>query len=244
MSFVRRAAAAAAALGAGAAWLLLRDQTTDSDETGEAATAAEAGVQRGAQGLGARAVEALSRHVGERGSGPKGSPGYHRGRFVDEVSRGVWGDAGDRLLGKPWCARAVRWAYETAARELGLQRPIPAGLGTMAMARSWKAAPLDSYKVTEPRPGVALVLGDSHVALVARVTGPGEVVTVEGNHGDAVAHVKRKLKPGDTLVDVEAWAAAARGGRGPAGPLVAGLDLLGTELEAPRRGAGGGRDND
>lgn len=229
MSLAKKTAAAVGAIGAGVAWFVLRDQTTDSDDTGETATPAEAEVRRGAQELGARAVEALSRHVGERGAGPKGTSGYHRGRFVDEVNRGVWGDAGDRLLGKPWCARAVRWAYETAARELGKPPPFAHVRGRLAAAADWKRSPFNGYVTTEPRSGVVLVLGDRHVTIVSRVLKPDEVVTVEGNHGDAVAYVRRKIKPGDTLVDVEAWAASTHVKRGFAGASV-GLCLLGADL--------------
>lgn len=218
-------AGASAALGVGVAgWFaFLRDQTTDSDQTGELVRVVE--TPQGSRSLGVRAVEVLNRHIGEHGSGPKGSAGYHRSPFIDSINLGVYGD-GKSLLGKPWCARTVRWAYETAAEELGLPRPFFHIKGTLAMARSWKEKPLSAYKLTTPKIGAVLVLGDSHVALVAKVLSDSTVISSEGNHADATANVKRTLKPGDTLIDVEAYVASTVAPP-PSDSLVAGLDLLG-----------------
>lgn len=130
------------ALGAGGAALLLRDQTVDSDDTGED-WSGPLDAPRGSRELGARAVEALQRHVGQRGLGKKGTPGYHRGDFIDRVNRGVHGDA-PSLLGAPWCARAVRWAYEEAARELGLPPPFPRALGALSSVSNWRKAAFKS----------------------------------------------------------------------------------------------------
>lgn len=223
----RLLAAASAALGAGAAgWLLLfRDQTTDSDRTG--VDVPKVDVASGRQGLGERAVEVLNRHVGEHGQGPKGSAGYHRSPFIDAVLLGVHG-AGKGLTGKPWCAAAVRWAFETAAQELQQAPPFAAIRDTLATAKSWKAAPFAAYKLSAPKVGAVLVLGDSHATLIAKIHDSKTVTTVEGNHGDAVANVKRLIGPGDTIVDVAAYVADHAT---PAGndSLVAGLDLLGAE---------------
>ncbi len=211
-------ALSAAATSAAAAVLLLRDQTTDSDETGE--TVSGVPVPRGGASLGLRAVEVLSRHLGERGEGKKGTPGYHRSPFIDRVNRGIHGDA-PRLVGVPWCARAVRYACEVAAQELGLPPPF-AGMGALASVSNWKGAAFRPYFLAAPKVGAVLLLGDQHATLVAQALGDGKVVTIEGNHGDAVANVKRTLRPQDTLVDVESFVAARRGA-----VVGSGLDLLG-----------------
>lgn len=191
----------AGAAAAVASALALRDRTTDSDETGED-VAAPSGLDalRSSPRLGERAVAALRRHLGEGGVGRKGTAGYHRGPFVDQVN-------GPALLGEPWCARAVRWAYEEAARELGLPAPF-AGLGDLASVRKWKRS--GARRLAAPRVGAALLLGDEHATLVAEVISPGEVVTVEGNHGDVVSCVRRAVRPQDTLLDVESLAQASR----------------------------------
>lgn len=211
------AAAASLAAASAAALLALADRTVDSDETG--VPSPPASPPPGA-GLGARAVKALLAHLGEGGSGKKKTPGYHRGPFVDAVLRGAVGGR-DSLLGKAWCAAAVRWAYEAAARELGLPSPL-AGLGALSSVSDWRRAAFKPYFLAAPKPGALLLLGDRHAALVAEVLGPRIVRTVEGNHFDKVACVQRELAPGDTLVDVEAFAAARRGGS-----RVAGLSALG-----------------
>lgn len=228
MSPTRLLAVAASALGAGAAGLFIffRDQTTDSDETGE--DVARVDVPQGLQSLGARAVEVLSRHVGARGNGPKGSAGYHRGTVIDRINLGVYGD-GKRLLGQPWCARAVRWAYEVAAQELGLPHPFAKIKGTLAMASSWKDGPFSSFKLAFPRIGAVLVVKTKagyHTALIAKVLDGRTITTTEGNHRDTIANVKRKIDPSkDTIVDVEGYIASIQGVA--PGPFVAGLDLLG-----------------
>jgi hypothetical protein len=211
VSLGRILAASLAAIGAGGAaalgYSLLRDQTTDDDATGESLM--EPPVAQGeAKTLGARAVEELTYHLGEKGKGPKGSAGYHRGKLIDEVMRGRWNDAGDKLLGKPWCARAVRWAFEEAAADLGLPKPF-SGLGTLATAESWKESPFKNYLLSSAKVGAVFVIKTPvgfHTGLVAKVLGPLSVVTIEGNHGDSVASVKRTFDLSkDALVDVEAW---------------------------------------
>jgi hypothetical protein len=204
--------------------LFFRDQTTDSDETGQ--NVPKVDVPTGRPELGARAVEVLNRHVGEHGDGPKGTPGYHHGEFIGQVQRGAHGDI-KGTTGQPWCALAVRWAYETAAAELGQPRPFSGVKGTLAMAKSWKDAPFDVYKLESPKVGAALILGDSHATLIAKVHDGNTVTTVEGNHGDAVANVKRTIKPTDTIVDVAGYVAAAQTLPRQQGPRIAGLDLMG-----------------
>lgn len=224
-------AALGGALAGAAGFLLLRDQTTENDQTGE--DVGRVAVPQGAPGLGARAVEVLSRHVGARGQGKKGTPGYHRSELIDRINVGVYAD-GKGLLGKPWCARTVRWAYETAANELGLPAPFSAIKSTLANVSTWKSAPFRPYFLSSPKIGAALLLGEQHATLIAKVLDEKTVVTVEGNHGDAVAHVRRTLRPKDTLVDVEAYARAQKGH--VAGPKVVGfaedLDLLDAEVLA------------
>ena len=202
------AALGAAAAGAGAGWLLLRDQTTDSDETGEDVGRVDVG--SGAGTLGARAVEILSRHVGEHGQGKKGTPDYHRSPLIDRINRGLYGDA-PGLLGGPWCARAARYAYEVAAQELGQPRPFVRISSDLASVSKWKKY-LGAHKTALPKVGAVLLIGDEHATMIARPLDARTVVTVEGNHGDKVAHVRRTIGPKDTIIDVEGYVAAARGG--------------------------------
>ncbi len=218
----------ASALAAACSAYLLRDKTTDSDETGEAA--ARPPLPQGSTRLGARAVEVLSRYVGERGSGPKGSAGYHRSPFIDQVNRGVYGD-GKGLLGTPWCCRAVRWAYETAASELGLPPPFSGVKSDLASVSKIKKY-LGAFKTGAPKVGAVLLCGDEHATLIAQVLDGRSVITIEGNHGDAVAHVRRTLRPKDTIIDVEE---AARAGTA----LGSDLDLLGAEERWAVRGRRG-----
>ena len=129
--------------------------------------------------------------------------------FVDEVNRGFFGDAGGKLLGEPWCARACRWAYEAAAAELGLPPPFRATKSSLSGVSMWRKA-LKGYELDAPKPGAVLLLGKQHAALVAQVLSPREVVTVEGNHGDKVANVRRTVRAEDTLLDAEAFATLER----------------------------------
>lgn len=220
-------AALGGALAAAAGVLLLRDQTTDNDQSGQ--DAGPVAVPTGSPALGTRAVEVLTRHLGAHGEGKKGTAGYHRSPTIDTINLGVYGD-GTGLLGKPWCARAGRFAYETAARELGLPPPFNRTKSTLANVSTWKSAPFRPYFLRAPKVGAALLLGEDHLTLVARVLDDQTVITIEGNHGDSVANVKRTIRPKDTLVDVEAYAAAA------APPQILGwaaeLDLLDAELAA------------
>lgn len=204
---------------AGGALYLLRDNTTDNDQTGE--DVGKIDVPRGATGLGARAVEVLNRHVGEREQG-----GKNRGPLVDRINAGLYNDA-PQLIGKAWCARAGRWAYEKAAQELGMGKPFAKKLGALSWVSDWKKGPLKDYVIKEPKVGAALLLkGDQHLALVAKLLGGLSVVTVEGNHGDAIANVKRTIDPGkDVLVDVEAYVRDAQ-----RGVTAAGLAMLGATL--------------
>lgn len=197
------------AIAAAAAALLFRGKTTDNDETGE--TVEGVRVAPGVT-LGQRAVEVLSRYAGQRGSGKKGMPGYHRGVLIDAINRGLHGDMGERLLGEPWCARAVRWAYEVAAEELGQPSPFSRIKNPLSGVSAWKGASFRRFFLRAPKVGAALLLGSQHATLIAQVLSSDTVITVEGNHGDAVAHVKRTLRPQDTIVDVEAYVlSGARG---------------------------------
>lgn len=217
----RALAAIAAALSAGASYLLLRDQTTDNDDTGED-VAGQVPVQPGGT-LGARAVAVLNRYVGEKGQGPKGTPWYHRSPFIDRVNLGVHGD-GKKLLGAPWCARAVRFAYEVAAQDLGRSPPFASLKSDLASVSKWKKY-IGPHKIKSPKVGAVLLLGDKHATLIAKVLDErtGTVITVEGNHGDKVSNVKRTIDPSkDTILDVEAFVRSAA-------PDLVGFDLLWAE---------------
>lgn len=219
-----------ASLGAGSVgFLLLRDQTTDSDETGEDVGNIE--VQKSAGGLGAKAVEILNQLVGQRGMGAHGTPEYHRSLVIDKINLGVYGD-GRKLLGKPWCARAVRWAYETAAQQLGLPPPFGGVKSTLAMVSSWKGKPFSGYKIAEPKVGAVLLLGDQHATIIAKVLDDRTIISVEGNHGDSVANVKRTINPSkDTIADIERYVMDSQRdkSRQEARELIVGLGLLGAE---------------
>lgn len=156
----------------------------------------------------------LSRHVGEHGEGKKGTAGYHRSPFIDRINLGVYGD-GKGLLGEPWCCRAVRWAYETAAQELGLPPPFARTTSDLASVSKIKKY-LGAYKVGLPKVGAVLLIGDQHATLIAQVLDERRVVSLDGNHGDQVAFVRRTIGPQDTIIDAEAY---ARGG------VVVGCDL-------------------
>lgn len=151
--------------------------------------------------LGAKAVEVLTRHVGAMES-PKGS---NRGPVVDQIIRGVNGD-GEKLLGKPWCARAVRYAYEKAAQELGQAPPFAGVKPSLAAVNDW-ADIFKQYLTSEPKTGhVGLILsgGTRHATLVSKVDGE-TVYTVEGNHSDSVATVKRPRSKFKHFVDVQRY---------------------------------------
>ncbi len=208
------------AVAAASAALLLRDKTTDSDNTGQ--PAARPPLPQGSTSLGVRAVEVLSRHVGEHGEGKKGTAGYHRSPFIDRINLGVYGD-GKGLLGEPWCCRAVRWAYETAAQELGLPPPFARTTSDLASVSKIKKY-LGSYKIGSPKVGAVLLIGDQHATLIAQVINERTATCVDGNHGDAVAFVRRTIGPQDTIIDAEAYARA-----GSAISVGGDLDVLGAE---------------
>lgn len=232
------------AAGGGALLLLWRSNAfasdTDNDQTGETVDPSSPEAQPQSipppaphkgralndkvtpPSLGTRAVEVLLRDVGAK-EVPKGS---NRGPVVDKIILGVYKD-GAKLLGKPWCGRAARYAYEKAAQELGLPPPFAGLKNTLASVAEWKKVMKD-FQISEPKVGAAALLsrggGKSHATIVSRLEG-GKVFTVEGNHGDAVAVVKRK--PGDfhTFLDVEAFV------RSRQSPLVSGY-VLGTDVLA------------
>lgn len=172
--------------------------------------------------LGQRAAEVLFRLVGTK----EEPPGSNRGPVIDEILRGLYNDA-PKLIGKPWCARTVRYAYEKAAQELGLPKPFAALKSRLSFVTDWR----DQFKrfyVKEPRTGVvALIIreGKRHATLVSRVEGD-KVFTVEGNHADSIATVMRPKSGFDYFVDVEAYLASAAQTLTGTGTGT-GLDLLG-----------------
>lgn len=204
------------AIGIAAYFLVLRGafaSTVDDDQTGETVdprTAKEAASRLAAAGgtktLGARAVEVLARDLGARGNGARGTSGYHRGALIDQINLGVYED-GRSLLGKPWCARAARYAYERAAQELGLPPPFAGIKNTLASVSTW-ASQFKPWKLDAPKVGaVGLTKKLGHATLVMQVNPDGTYLSVEANHGDAVASVKRKSA--DMLFyDIEAAARA------------------------------------
>lgn len=193
--------------------------TTENDETGETispaspegrslADQAKAASGGNSKTLGEKAVEVLSRHVGAHEEPwptypKKPSPNSNRGPVVDQILRGVHND-GEKLLGKAWCARATRYAYEKAAQELGLPPPFKNIKDSLAMVSSWNKQ-FKKYKISEPKVGATALLKNlSHSTIVARINPDGSVTTIEGNHGDAVANVRRK--PSDLIfLDIDAF---------------------------------------
>ena len=230
------------ALGAGAGIgtliILQRRVLAFEDETGETLTPEEtraevARVEEKASAptgrlpsLGEKAVEVLTRLVGTKEDPPKSN----RGLIVDQINRGVHGD-GEKLIGKAWCARTVRWAYEKAAEELKRPPPFAGIKGTLAAVTDWR----DKFKgyETSPKPGAVGLLikaglpgvdkGKRHATLVVRVDG-SKVVTVEGNHGDRIALVTRPKSDFAVFLDIDRYV-AERGRSRVAGLL--GLDLIG-----------------
>ena len=191
--------------------------TTENDETGETVppssadgrALAEQARAGGTKTLGEKAVEVLTRDLGAHEEPwpnypKKPGPNSNRGPVVDKILRGVHGD-GEKLLGKPWCARAARYAYEKAAQEMGLPPPFRNIRDSLATVSSW-ASRFKKYKIDQPKVGAAAALDNlSHITIVARVNPDGSVMTVEGNHGDAIANVRRR--PGSLIFfDIDAYA--------------------------------------
>lgn len=153
-------------------------------------------------GLGLKAVEVLTRMVGAKEDPPRSN----RGPVVDQINIGIYED-GKKLLGQPWCARTVRYGFEKAAQELGLPPPFASIKGTLAGVSDWKDK-FSKYRLDAPKPGaVALIDNDKvrHATLVSNASGD-TVYTVEGNHKDSLATVKRKKSAFDGgFYDVEAF---------------------------------------
>ena len=201
------------ALGAGVGALVLwsRRALATEDDTGQTLASEEdkeARAARSALGssktLGARAVVVGLRYLGTAESPSKSN----RGPVVDRFNRGRRGD-GEKLVGKPWCARFARYCYEEAAEELGLPPPFAGIKGTLAAVTSWPTS-LKGYE-TPPKPGAVGILlkkGVRHATIVIRTEGD-KVVTVEGNHKGRVALVSRPKSDFAVFLDVERRAAAA-----------------------------------
>jgi hypothetical protein len=229
MPRVNRALQAALAAGAGAAaYFALRPSQALATEDDTGTTVKPSEVTPPAPSPGAkpsivtRAIEVLGRLVRQ---GVAETPaGSNRGKAVEEIQLGVHQD-GKGYVGKPWCARTVRYAFEQAAVELGLPPPfaeIKSGLGAVT---DWRDN-FSRYQSAEPRPGmVGLIIGPKvrHATLVAKVDG-NTVSTLEGNHEDRAAAVERKRGAFATFIDVEAYLNRARGGE-----RVSGLELLGVD---------------
>lgn len=231
---LRRFWIATASIGAagGAYFLFARRALATEDESGDVVPAREAVPlpvlpSAAAPSLGAKAVEVLSRYVGKAKGNPKGS---HRNPFIDEIVMGVRGD-GKKFLGKPWCALAARFAFEKAATELSQPPPFAAIKSSLAAVTDWRDL-FKAHHAMDPRPSmVGLILhgGVRHATIVSRVDG-GRVYTVEGNHGDAAAFVKRSRTSFDFFVDVDGYVRGADRTRVTGLDYALGCDLLGVRL--------------
>lgn len=223
-----------AGLGAGAGAFLLygRFSYASEDTSGETLPPEQAKAVKLPAGtpasLGSRAVEVGLKLVGVKEE-PKGS---NRGDVVDQINRGVRSDAGDRLLGKPWCARFVRYCYEKAADETGKAPPFQSVKDTLAAVSSM-ADVFKGYE-TEPKPGAAALIkskipggGWKHATMVVSVDGD-RVKTVEGNHNDQVAVVTRPKSDFAVFLDVDRWASERNkpAVAGELGAMLAGLDIF------------------
>jgi hypothetical protein len=122
--------------------------------------------------------------------------GSNRGPRVDVYQRGVHNDGADYLIGTKWCARFVRWCFESAAAESGQLR-LFAGCGDLASALKWlREAQQRGWWRQAPAPGfAALHIGNNsegHVTLVSAFDGQF-VDSVGGNEADGVRPVRRLL---------------------------------------------------
>jgi len=226
-----------AAAGGGGALLLARSAhaMTKNDTTGSTlapmgpearAVVAEAREEAAEKKtLGPKAVEVLLRDLGAK----EDPPGSNRGPVIDRIILGVKKD-GRGLLGKPWCARAARWAYDKAAEELGLPPPFASIKSSLALVSDWKKYMKD-YELRAPKVGAAALRVDqgksNHATIVARVLGD-DLYTVEGNHKHAVALVKRKKSAFNLFLDVEAFARAKSKDKSEVSGYLVGTSLLTT----------------
>lgn len=223
-----------AGAGVGVLLLLNRRAYATEDETGQTLTPAE--VKREAQlppgtppSLGTKAVEVGLRL---RDQGIKEEPkGSNRGPGVDPIIRGVRGD-GEKLIGQPWCGRFVRYCFEKAAEEAGLPPPFADVKDSLAAVLSWRDR-FKGYEIKDPKPGAVGLLiktglpgvdaGKRHATLVVRTEG-NKVVTVEGNHSDAVAVVTRPKGDFAVFLDIDRYVADRKQAPKVAGLL--GLDVF------------------
>jgi len=215
------AVAAGAGLGV---FLLATREAYGTESTGSSLPASAGYIPSGTPvSLGARAVAVGLRLVGTK-EDPKGS---NRGPAVDQIVRGVNSD-GEKLLGKAWCARFVRFCFETAAKEMGLSPPFAGIKDSLAQVTSWR----DTFKrwsTDDPRTGcVALLLsgGRSHATLVVRREGD-QIVTCEGNHNDQVAIVSRPRSAFTIFLDIDRYCAdRARSASVSGSGALLGLDVF------------------
>jgi hypothetical protein len=126
-------------------------------------------------------------------------------RFVEyevEKNPGLNPDIPNEAL---WHCADYGKAYEKAAQEMGLPPPFRNIRDSLAMVSSW-ASRFKKYKIDQPKVGAAAALKNlSHLVLIARVNPDGSVMTIEGNHGDAIANVRRQ--PGGLIFfDIDAYA--------------------------------------
>lgn len=147
---------------------------------------------------------ALQAALGELRAGVREEGGPNRGIPASRYSMGE---------AVPWCAAFVSWCYRQAGAALPgnpwLQRSV-ARLEAFCKAEGcW--APADAVI---PRPGLVVFFANRagsdtglgrHCAIVERVSADGQTIhTVDGNWGDRVAQVERKVS--EAKITGYAWA--------------------------------------
>lgn len=107
--------------------------------------------------------------------------GRFRGLRVDEYQRGVGLPLAPnpQLQGFPWCAAAVHYLYECAAKALEVPNPCPRTGGALKM---WELSP-EACRTQQAAPGCVFVLdrgeGKGHVGFVESVADDGSLTTLE-----------------------------------------------------------------
>ena len=96
--------------------------------------------------------------------------------------------------GQPWCATFVSWVFAHAGHPLP---PVSSPKGFAYVPDGIAYAKQHGQLDATPHAGDVFLLKDgSHAGIVSKVHGDGTFDTVEGNHGDAVAHVRRNSHDG------------------------------------------------
>lgn len=110
--------------------------------------------------------------------GTKETGGPNRGTQID-----LWNQRCGAPLGSPWCASFASWCISVPGlQEVKIASAIE--LGQSLRVPSFVTPGDVMWFRTGP--------GTGHCGIIIGV-GPGEVATIEGNHGDQVAMVRRSL---------------------------------------------------